>query len=388
MDLVGWSAEAYRRAADALADFARRLTFESLHLVPVAATIGDNVARRGESTPWYQGPTILELLETLPVQRDREREPFRLPVQTVLRPDHTYRAFAGQIASGSVAVGDEVVVLPSRRRSRVKGIDVFDGSLTHAYAPMSVAIRLADEVDASRGETLCKVGAEPDVATAVEAGLVWLSERPFDPQRKLLLKHGSRVVPARVAQIVGRRSLETLELDAATGLSLNDIATVRIEVTRPIFCDAYVSVRGTGAFILVDAMSNGTIAAGMIERAVETRNEGRGPVTPDERAIRMGHAGAVVVLGARPSDAAAVERILFDGGLSTLLVRAGELEATALVEVAIRAAAAGLVVLVEGAAGDWVERIGGRALVVRAEGVAPEELAAPLGASLAVGQRP
>jgi bifunctional enzyme CysN/CysC len=128
MDLAAWDEGAYQRAADALADFARRLSFETVSLVPISAKLGDNVAVRGERTPWYQGPTILELLETLPMVRDRSGEPFRMPVQVVLRPDHTYRAFAGQIASGELRVGDEVVVLPSRRRTRVKAIDVFEGS--------------------------------------------------------------------------------------------------------------------------------------------------------------------------------------------------------------------------------------------------------------------
>jgi bifunctional enzyme CysN/CysC/sulfate adenylyltransferase subunit 1 len=388
MDLAAWREDAYRRAAGALGELSRRLHFESIHLVPISAKLGDNVVERGVETPWYDGPTILELLETLPVGRDRGGEPFRLPVQTVLRPDHTYRAFAGQIASGSIAAGDEVVVLPSRRRTRVRAIDTYEGSLTHAFAPMSVALRLADEVDASRGETICKAGEEPAVATEVEARVVWLSERPFDPARKLLLKHGSRVVPARVTEVLGRTSLETLELAPAGGaMALNDIALARIAVTRPIFCDPYRVSRGTGAFILVDAMENGTVAAGMIERAVETRGDDRGPVTGDERALRVGHAGAVVLLGAR-GDAAAVERVIFDAGLSTLLVSVADVTPGSLLEVAVRAARAGLVVLVEGEAGAAAAELMAKARLVDGRGRAADELATQLGAALAVGQRP
>jgi bifunctional enzyme CysN/CysC len=389
MDLAGWDHAAYRRAADTLADFARRLSFESVHLVPVAATIGDNVARRGDNTPWYAGPTILELLETLPLVRDRSREPFRLPVQIVLRPDESYRAFAGTIASGEIRAGDEVVVLPSRKRTRVRGVDVFEGSLEQAHAPMSVAIRLADEVDASRGEMLCKPGEEAAVATTFEARVVWLSERAFDPGRTLLLKHTTRVVPARITDLLGKTSLETLESLPTATLALNDIAEVRISLTRPIFCDPYRVCRTTGAFILVDAMDNGTVAAGMIERAVATQSDERGAVTEVQRALRMGHAGGIVLLGERGDAAVEIERHLFDGGLSTMLVRAGELPDPVLREVAVRAASAGLVVVIEGVvAVDTRRTLESASRLFDGEGRDASELGASLGEALAVGQRP
>ena len=346
MDLANYEEKVFRSLEAEFSAFLSKLNFKVTRFVPVSAKAGDNVVHRSDRTPWYTaGTTLLELLETLPRSQEHAGARFRFPVQTVLRPNLNYRAFAGWITSGSVKPGDRVVVLPSMTESTVASIETFDGPLAEARAPLSVSLRLADEVDVSRGQMIAHAGDAPSVASHVEASVVWLSERAFDPSRRLLMKHTSRWVPAVISDIKGTLSLETLEVIAGErAIRVNDLARVEIALSRPIFCDPYRENRQTGAFVLVDALSNATVAAGMIERPLETvRNRETDPVTARERSLMLGHRAALVDLG--PSQAVSatqVERALFDQGISALAVDAEM--ATAVVVRALLAA--GVVVLV------------------------------------------
>jgi bifunctional enzyme CysN/CysC/sulfate adenylyltransferase subunit 1 len=351
MDLVGFEEARYRALVAEFSEFLSRLRFQGTSFVPVSAKQGDNVVERSKRTPYYDGPTLLGLLETLPVTRDRSGDALRFPVQYVLRPHLDYRGFAGVIAEGEVKVGDEIMVLPSGRTSVVSGIDTYEGELERAFAPMSVTIRLADEVDVSRGDMLVRPGpgaAVPAVAYEVEAMVVWLSEQAFDPSRQLLMKHAARSVPARIVDVTGHLSLETLQETPRPGLKLNDIARVRVHAARPVFCDPYEVSRSTGAFILIDRASNGTVAAGMIRTAkgIERSGNRRRAVSQDERKDRLGHRALLVRVDA--ADPRAIERMLFDRGLVTLVVSAGEVPTEAIELLTVRAIEAGLVVLSAG----------------------------------------
>jgi len=214
--------------------------------------------------PWYNGPTLLEYLETVPTGDDVASAPFRLPIQRVIRPDQHYRGFAGQIASGSIWPGDRVIALPSGRTSRVATITTFDGDLAKAVAPMSIALTLEDELDISRGEMLAAAHQAPAVAANFTAALVWMDAQPLDPAKTYLLKHTSQTVKARVKTIQHRVNMQTLEPEHAATLELNSIGVVEVETTRPLFLDTYAAQRRTGSFILIDAASHATVAAGMV----------------------------------------------------------------------------------------------------------------------------
>ena len=342
MDLVGYAESSFTGLKEAFLPFLERLAFDGVTFIPVSAKRGDNVVHKSDRMPWYGGETMLGSLDSLPVRRAAEgtEEPLRFPVQTVIRPHLDYRGFAGWVARGVARSGAEVMVLPSGRRTKIAGVDTFEGALTHAPAPLSVTLRLADEVDASRGEMVVDAHRPAVAATDVAATIVWLSERPFDPSRKLVCKHTSRWVPARIAEIVGRLSLESLEIEPLASITLNEIVSVRVHLSRPIFCDPYSDCRSTGAFVLCDALDNATVAAGMITSATEVakrRTEGR--PTPIERADRLGHWAGVFLLA---GDLHGVERALFDRGIAAVAL--GGPAATPLVVQAV--IEAGLVALV------------------------------------------
>lgn len=329
MDLVGWESGAYERIREQMILFAERLGFEGLSFLPVSAWQGDNIVTRSERTPWYPGGTLLEYLESVPVGRAGEPRPLRFPVQYVLRPHLDYRAFAGQVASGTVQVGEEVVVLPSGRRTRVSGIDTYEGPLESARAAQSVAVRLADETDVSRGDMLVRPGEEPRVTRRLEAMLVWLSEQPLDPARDYLVKHTTRLVPARVERVHWRQDLEALAPVPSERLELNDIGRVTVRCPRPLVVDAYKQNRATGSFILIDALTNGTVAAGMVlepgEEAEGQEAQESSRITAERRRQRLGH-GAAVVWAESRALAYALEAALYEQGCVATVVE-GSLEA-------------------------------------------------------------
>ncbi|HVK74708.1 MAG TPA: sulfate adenylyltransferase subunit CysN [Kofleriaceae bacterium] len=328
MDLVGWDPAVYGRIRDELTLFAVRLGIPDVRVLPVSALRGDQIVHKGDGAPWYDGPTLLELLEQVPIAGDRNLGDLRFPVQYVIRPDLNYRGFAGQLASGVIAVGDEVVALPSGRRSKVAAIDTYDGPLPEAFAPMSVTVRLADEIDVSRGDMLVHaVSARPPVvARELDATLVWMAEQPLDPARTYVLKHTTRSVRVDVTAVGGVISPETLTPQPASRLALNEIGRVTLRCHTPLFVDPYAENRATGAFILIDGLTNDTVAAGMIARAITAdAQRARTLISRDERLARTGHAGAVVTVGGEHledarTQAYLVERALFDAGWQVAVV--------------------------------------------------------------------
>ncbi len=327
MDLVAFDQQVYEHIRAEFSRFAGRLGFDRVVFIPVSALAGDNVVDRSARAAWYSGSTLLEHLETLSLD-GAANERFRYPVQAVLRPNLDYRAFAGQIASGSVSVGDEILVLPSRKRSRIAAIDTFEGAIEQAHAPMSVALRLTDEVDVSRGDMLVRPDELPTVARRFEATLVWMSERALDPERSYFLKHSTQYVRAQIERVVHTIDLETLEPVPATHLELNDIGRVVVSCHRPLFFDPYTESRVTGAFVLIDSITNNTVASGMIAAASvgeAERDVGapmkrpRSTVSRAERHERLGQSGAAIWLSGLPASgkssiAYALERVLFDRG--------------------------------------------------------------------------
>jgi bifunctional enzyme CysN/CysC len=329
MDLEGHRQEIFDRIRAEFSEFSAKLGFKGTTFIPVSALKGDNVVHPSGQMSWYHGPTLLQHLETVPSTETYNFSDLRYPVQYVMRPDLDYRGFSGAIASGIVRRGDTVVVLSSGKSSRVAAIDTFEGEVESAHAPMSVTLRLTDEIDISRGDMLALPDNRPTVAKRFDAMLVWMSERALDPQRSYLLKHTTQTVRAEIESVTYLTDLETLAQKPATRLELNEIGRVTIACHRPIYCDPYGRNRGTGAFILIDSMSNVTVAAGMIVEAnaassgAEGRLESGGPsrrrsqVSPDERRQRLGQSGCVVWLSgladAGTSDVAfALERRLFD----------------------------------------------------------------------------
>ena len=328
MDLVDFDQAVFDRIVADFQQFFASIDFgdqigthnTELFFVPVSALAGDNVARASDNMPWYAGPTLLELLETIPVSVAEQAQPFRFAVQRVVRPDQNFRGFAGQIASGTIRVGDPIVVLPSGRTSSVASLVTFSGDLPEAAAPLSITITLADEVDISRGDLLSSAQEPATVTNHFTASLVWMDATPLDPARRYHLKHTSRTIQARVSGVVHALGID-VETQATDTLALNGIALVDIETVLPLAADTYASNRITGAFILIDPETNATAAAGMIRsfaegaRAAETFNH---PVTAPERLHRWGHPGAVITLRAPEALINAVERALFERGVFVL----------------------------------------------------------------------
>ncbi len=307
MDLVDFSQEVFDRYHRDLQALARQLEIPELIAVPVSAIDGDNVVHRSQRMPWYDGPSLLELLETVPLAIDRSNAGFRLPVQRVMRPNQDFRGFAGQITAGTVHPGDEILALPSGRRTRVRSITTWDGDLDVARAPQSVVLTLEDEIDLSRGDMIAAVAAAPLKTTHFEATVVWMHSTPLRPGATYFLKHTSQTVRARVVEIRSRIRVEHLEQHPAQQLALNDIGQVVIETSRPILADLYRDSRATGSLILIDPTDNTTAGAGMI-RNITDREAGN-----LDRATR-----GLLVIGNRAELALQLEQSLLQSGALVL----------------------------------------------------------------------
>jgi sulfate adenylyltransferase subunit 1 (EFTu-like GTPase family) len=265
MDLVDFDEDVFDSIRG---NFAELLHGSSVYAIPLSALHGDNIVDRSERTPWFAGPPLLEHLETVSVPETTRAAQFRMPVQLVVRPDQDFRGYAGRIASGTIRPGDEVTVWPSGVKTRVTRIVTWDGDLDVAFAPMSVTLTLADEVDVSRGDLLATGTVQ--VGHSVAAQVVWMDERPLDPSRVYLLKHAARTV--------------TAEVDTALGL--NEIGSVTVTASRPLVFDAYEGNRATGSFLLIDPATNATAGAGLIQHAVRDRT-GRDALTGLDAASRL-----------------------------------------------------------------------------------------------------
>jgi bifunctional enzyme CysN/CysC len=269
MDLVDWSEERFEAIVEEFSDFAAKLEVSDITFIPISALLGDNVVDRSSNMPWYQGSPLLYHLEHVHIASDRNLIDPRLPVQWVIRPGddehHDYRAYAGQVAGGVLRPGDEVVVLPSGGRSSIAEIDSFDGPVDEAFPPMSVAVRLADDLDVSRGDVICRPHNHPEVSRELDAIVCWMNERPLVASGRYAIKHMTRVARAQVTNVVHRIDVDTLHHDDdASELRLNDIGRVRLRTSVPLVFDGYRRNRTTGSFILVDEATNDTVAAGMI----------------------------------------------------------------------------------------------------------------------------
>jgi bifunctional enzyme CysN/CysC len=272
MDLVDWDRRRFAEIRSEFDDFATRLQVTDLMCVPISALEGDNVVEHSTEMKWYEGPSLLHYLEEVHISSDRNLIDLRFPIQRVVRPISSselrdFRGYAGQVASGAVRVGDPVVVLPSGFTSTVESIETADGALAEAFAPMSVLIRLADDLDISRGDMLCRPHNQPSSGQDLSAMVCWMSESPLRPGAKLWLKHTTRWGRALVRDLHYRLDINTLHRDQqADELVLNDIGRIDVRTTIPLFYDEYRTNKVTGSFILADDASNATVAAGMILR--------------------------------------------------------------------------------------------------------------------------
>jgi sulfate adenylyltransferase subunit 1 len=356
MDLAGYQEDVFVRLQKDFLSLADQLKITAVQCVPVSALAGDNVVDRSGHMPWYSGPTLLEHLETVPIQPASSITAIRVPVQYVIRPDAGFRGFAGQISGGTVRSGDAVMVLPSRQTTQVQSIVTFDGELDAATLSQSVTLKLEDEIDISRGDMLVSSEAPPTVSSHFSAMVVWLNELPLQLGRTYLLKHTTRQVKAVVKRIHYRVDVNTLSHEAAQELPMNGIASVELETSSPLFFDSYVLSRLTGSFILVDALSNATVGAGMMEKdlsrhLVDTSVKATGvlhanlrEVTSHERIARNGHRPAILLIP--NSIAGAAERALFENGFQTIVLRENELSSAALITLLSRLWSAAFVVLV------------------------------------------
>ncbi|MCM4077093.1 sulfate adenylyltransferase subunit CysN [Paractinoplanes hotanensis] len=273
MDLVDWDKAVYDKIADEFTSFAAKLEIGDLTIIPVSALNGDNIASRSENSPWYDGPSLLHHLEHVHIASDRNLVDVRFPVQYVIRPQSTtvtdYRGYAGQVASGVLKPGDEVLVLPSGMTSTIAAIDTADGPVDEAFPPMSVTVRLNDEIDISRGDMICRLHNAPAVAQDIEAMVCWMDETaPLRVGGKYAIKHTTRSARTVVRGLQYRLDVNTLHRDEQAGeLQLNEIGRVRLRTTVPLLADEYRRNRTTGGFILIDESTNRTVAAGMIIEA-------------------------------------------------------------------------------------------------------------------------
>ncbi|MGB6002992.1 MAG: GTP-binding protein [Ornithinimicrobium sp.] len=269
MDLVDYSQEVFEEIQTEFTAFTSKLTVPDLEVIPISALAGDNVVTRSENMPWYQGSSLMHHLETVYVASDRDLIDTRLPVQFVVRPKsdkfHDYRGYAGQVAGGVLRKGDDVMVLPSGLTSTIAGIDVFDEEVDEAFPPMSVTVRLEDDLDVSRGDMICRPKNAPRVAQDIDAMIAWMVPAPLRARRKLAIKHTTRTARAVVKDMQYRLDINSLHRDLeADELGLNEIGRVTLRTTQPLLCDDYSTNRATGSFILIDEATGATVGAGMI----------------------------------------------------------------------------------------------------------------------------
>jgi bifunctional enzyme CysN/CysC len=349
MDLVDFDEGSFDAIVDDFDRFAARLEMPDVTFIPISALLGDNVVERSETMPWYQGPPLLYHLEHVHIASDRNLIDVRFPVQWVIRVGGRqvgssvadYRAYAGQVAGGVIRPGDEVVVLPSGQHTTVAGIDTFEGPVQEAFPPMSVALRLSDDIDVGRGSTIVRTQNQPSVSASFECLLCWMSEHELSPSRRYLVKHTTRTAMVGGVDVRYRIDVESLRRDeSASTLALNDLARVHMRLSSPLVFDSYRRNRVTGSLIVIDEATNETVAAGVIldtevedpappaevksERSPNVRWQGT-RMTRERRWSALGHGGATLWFTGLPGAgkstvAAAVEERLIEAGLSAFLL--------------------------------------------------------------------
>lgn len=346
MDLVGYSEEVFDRICADYKNFVTRLNIPDVHCIPLSALKGDNVVDSSLHMPWYDGRPLLHFLERVHVGSDHNFIDLRYPVQYVLRPSQGYRGFAGKVASGIVRKGDELMVLPSRKKSVVMSITTYDGEIEEAFPPQSVALTFADEIDISRGDLLVRPDNMPKVGRHFESMLVWMSEEPMDSGRHYLIKHANSTTRARIDKIRYRIDVNTLNKSECDTLALNDIGRTVLTTNKALAFDAYQKNKATGSFILIDPLSFNTVAVGMIIDRVSEEDlpsritgeerrssvKGRSLVSSAEREERLLQVGSTIwITGLHGSGknelAYKLERALFDRGAVTVLIDGGVIRA-------------------------------------------------------------
>ncbi|TWT79130.1 Bifunctional enzyme CysN/CysC [Planctomycetes bacterium CA13] len=342
MDLAEYSEERFNEICDDYRSFATRLDLPDLHFIPISALNGDNLVDRSEHMPWYSGSTLMNFLETVYIGSDRNFQDFRMPVQFVNRPDLNFRGFCGTIASGIIRPGEEIMVLPSGQKSKVKEIVTYEGNLDEAFTPLSITLTMEDEIDASRGDMIVRPGNLPKSRDHIDAMLVWMDGAAMVPGKTYLFKHTTQTLPGTIDTLSYRVDVNTLHREPAPQLELNEIGRVSISLSAPIHFDAYRRNRSTGAFIVVDRITNATVAAGMIldksgddkaksvwdddiKGTQSTDPNEVSAVTAEERAARFGQSPATVLLtgltgSGKTAVAHAVERQLFDAGRAVAMI--------------------------------------------------------------------
>ncbi|HEY0007690.1 MAG TPA: sulfate adenylyltransferase subunit CysN, partial [Tepidisphaeraceae bacterium] len=340
MDLVGFSQERYDEIKADYTGFVAKLDIPDVQFIPMSALKGDNVVDLSPQTPWYAGPPLLAHLENVHIASDRNMTDLRFPVQYVLRPDLNFRGFAGMVASGILRKGDEVTALPSGKRSRIKSIVTFDGELDEAFSPQAVTVTLEDEIDVSRGDMLVHPDNLPHVSTQLEATIVWMAEKPFVPGRTYWIKQTTRLVGAEIAEFRCGIDVNTLEKRSVTQLAMNEVGHVLLSLNQPIAYDPYKINAATGAFILIDRLTNATVGAGMILEQTEAHSRAdlwaatpvagklkqkSSKITPQEREQRFGQHGATVLIygltgSGKATTAYELEKRLWDAGRSVTVL--------------------------------------------------------------------
>jgi bifunctional enzyme CysN/CysC/sulfate adenylyltransferase subunit 1 len=361
MDLAKYREDIFLKLQDDFVTLAAQLGITNVQCIPISALEGDNIVDRSARMLWYDGPTLLEHLETVPLPESDSLEGLRFPIQSVIRPDANFRGFAGRIASGVVRPGDSVVALPSGQKTRVQSIVTYDGELSRAHSPMSVTLQLQEEIDLSRGDMLVSALDVPRVARNFHATVVWLHANPLELGRTYLVKHTVRQTKIRATGIRHRVNINTLMQEQAAQLRMNEIGSIEFETNVSLFFDPYSINRTTGSFVLIDALSNATVGAGMIQEDPAAKREQApadalanlqfpvtSPVSVDERHIRRGHLPAALLLEGRQSLATSLERHLFDQGFDVLHLTNSAVSVDALSETIRVTQAAGIVTLYSG----------------------------------------
>jgi bifunctional enzyme CysN/CysC len=340
MDLKDFSEEVFDQIKSDYKDFSTRLDIGDMHFIPISALKGDNVVDRSTKMPWYDGPTLMGFLEEVYIGSDRNLKDFRMPVQYVNRPNLDFRGFCGTVASGTIRQGEEIMVLPSRKTSKVKSIVTFEGDQEEAFVPQAITLTLEDEIDISRGDMIVRPGNLPRVADHVEAMIVWMSEDPMVPGKVYWIKQGTSMVTGSVNTLRYQVDVNTLHRTDAPTLNLNEIGRCTLNLSQPISFDDYRNNRATGAFVIIDRLTNVTVAAGMIQTG--SGSEGHADhwdsepqsdslhseishVNEEERQARFGQKPATILLtgltgSGKTSIAYALERRLFEQGRACVAI--------------------------------------------------------------------
>ena len=333
MDLMKYSEETYNKIKQDYLDFTSTLDLENIHFIPMSALDGDNVVNPSENMPWFTGKPMMETLNTIEIATDRNFSDARFPVQYVNRPNLDFRGFCGTVASGVFHKGDSITVLPSGKSSTIKSIVTYDGELDEAFTSMAVTLTMEDEIDISRGDMIIgKHLAPPIVADNFETTIVWMDEKTMVPGRQYVIKLATRTVSGSISAINYRIDVNTLEHHDANDLKLNEIASCTVSVNAPVVFDSYKQNKGTGAFIIIDRLTNVTVGAGMITG--ESENQEQLIVSADERAARFSQKATSINLTGSDSKEIAylLERKLFDTGHASTVLEAQSADTEALIK--------------------------------------------------------